>query len=138
MLLTGTNGETELRRFTLTQNGQSFYIENLPFELDSYTFNPNFDILGYVENQTLGTEEIGSASEFQLKLYPNPATDFVHVFHKENILKISVFDAAGKLVLTKEVNDKQADIFVQQFPKGSYMLQALTEQGTESVKFLKK
>lgn len=138
VLLTGTNGETELRRFTLTQNGQSFNIENLPFELDSYTFNPHFDILGYVENQTLGTEEITNAGEFHLKLYPNPATDFVHVFHKDNISKISVFDTAGKLVLTQEVNDKQADIFVQQLPNGSYMLQAQTEQGTESVKFLKK
>ena len=138
VLFVGTNGQTELREFNLTENNQNFIIEPLPFALSYYVFNPYADILGYVNNQTLNTLNLPIDSNLELKLYPNPATNFIYILNPVKINSIQIFDSQGKLVSQKEINDSEADIFIQNLVAGSYILKANTINGVSTVKFIKK
>lgn len=138
ILLIGTNGETELRRFQHTSQNQVFEIQNIPFGLESYVFNPNFDILAYPISQSLGNQNITPENEISLSLWPNPAKDFIYLLNDAQINTVQIYSSDGKLLITKTINDKETDIFVQDLPTGTYFLQAITEDGTETLKFIKQ
>lgn len=72
----------------------------------------------------------------ELKLYPNPAEDMLHLEFKENISELySVFDLSGKKVLTDRIENKnQVSIPVEDLVSGAYFLKI----GSSTYKFIKK
>ena len=72
----------------------------------------------------------------ELKLYPNPAEDMLHLEFKENISEsFSVFDLSGKKVLTDHIDNKnQVSIPVEDLVSGVYFLKI----GSSTYKFIKK
>lgn len=136
--LIGTNGETELRRLSLSENNQTFNITDIPFALNDYEFNPNYNILCLVNSKTLGTENVIINHDLQFQLYPNPAVDAIFLMHTQDIQSIEIYNAEGKLVLQKEIDDTEADVVVNQLSKGVYFLKAYTASGVMNKKFVKK
>ncbi|SHG14223.1 RCC1 domain-containing protein [Chryseobacterium vrystaatense] len=63
-----------------------------------------------------------SAKADQLKVYPNPVQDYLTVSFDQKILLVTVYNAAGQLVLTKAVNDTKGTIDFSALSSGVYLV----------------
>ncbi|MFT3919122.1 leucine-rich repeat domain-containing protein [Cloacibacterium sp.] len=86
---------------------------------------------------TLNTSNVQSANN--LKIYPNPATDFVMVQNAKNIKisKINITDTHGRIVSTLN-HLENGKIDVTKLPKGMYIISIFSEKDTENFKLMKK
>ena len=76
----------------------------------------------------------------QLSVYPNPATDIIHLTDLDGSIRlINIYNAAGQLVLQQAVNGNPLiEINVTSLSKGFYVGTAIMEgDQTASFKFLK-
>lgn len=86
---------------------------------------------------TTSTTSIPDIPHFGIKVYPNPATDFLKIdFDKNKILinDLTLFDLQGKPVWYGEDKTKEMMIPVHSCPDGVYFLQIKTDQGVLSRK----
>lgn len=81
-----------------------------------------------VEENHMGNDE--------LKIYPNPATDVVHIQSTQKIKQIQVLDLSGKVLLIVNSGDSFLDI--SHLSNGIYLLQLKTESGTVVRKLVKE
>lgn len=83
---------------------------------------------------------VKDAGENTVVVYPNPATDVVHVRVGGNsiIKRVKVFDAAGKLLMVREGSNSNVYSFdVSRFASGFYMMSIETNNGRFSKGFMK-
>jgi hypothetical protein len=60
-----------------------------------------------------------------LQFYPNPVSDILNIINEnEAIGTIQLFDLTGKIVLQDNFDNNQAQINIQELPKGMYLLKA--------------
>jgi blue copper oxidase len=76
-------------------------------------------------------------------VYPNPASNFIHIHKKVNELvieKIEITDVLGKVVLTLDKNDANnlSKINISSFPSGHYFIQLVTESSLTTIRLLKQ
>lgn len=91
-----------------------------------------------VKSETLSTSE-SDKQKSALKVYPNPASDFINIKSDKRISEISIFDLAGKQVNHHNNDSTEAKISIQQLPAGTYIIQSKTSDGAlNSQKFIKK
>jgi hypothetical protein len=64
-------------------------------------------------------------SEFEV--YPNPASDFIHLNSEVPIQNVQVFDATGRLI--KQSTNK-SEIFVGDLEQGTYFIRPVSEIST--------
>lgn len=76
-----------------------------------------------VEYNSLGLEDVIIP---KLVLYPNPATNQLHIFNNRKIEKIQIYTMLGSLVKSMEGNIENIDI--SNLSKGSYLVKIFTEQ----------
>ena len=78
-----------------------------------------------VSNESLVESNIVEQDNQNLKLYPNPCSDFITV-DAYNVKKspkvISIFDISGRLVLNSSINELPASIHCADFQKGIYCI----------------
>lgn len=72
----------------------------------------------------------------KLSLYPNPASDDIHIEGLSDIKNYKIYEASGRLV--KEGNPNNDIINVSSLPKGNYIIQLITKEKTLSSKLIKK
>lgn len=91
-----------------------------------------------VKSGTLSTSE-SDKQKTTLKVYPNPASDFVNIKSEKRISEVSVFDLAGKQVNYIKEDNTEVKISLQRLPAGTYIIQTKTSDGIlSSQKFIKK
>ncbi|SIQ33537.1 Por secretion system C-terminal sorting domain-containing protein [Chryseobacterium sp. RU37D] len=83
---------------------------------------------------TLATNDVALNNKL-ISVYPNPATDFINIKSKADILSANIYDATGRKVST---HSKTSAIDVRDLQNGSYILEIETKQGKISDKFIKK
>lgn len=138
ILFRGTGGQTAMRKFYLTENGQQFLVTDLPFEVTNYTFNPKNDLVCEVNSQILNSSELTEESS-SAQLYPNPASAVVFVENKTNIDEIKVFELSGKLIFNeKDFNSNKVQIATSSWVKGTYLVQIKSGDRTQLKKLLVK
>lgn len=98
-----------------TDNVQSVYAQNL-----------------ILPSATMSTHEI-SGTKPGISIYPNPATDFIHIEGVKD-QAFDIYNAAGQLVKNGII--KQGTVEVNELAKGMYILKIKEKE--ESLKFLKK
>jgi len=70
----------------------------------------------------VGVNEINNSSNF--KIYPNPANDYLIInSSKESDMTFKLFDATGKLLITKQLNGKSNRIDINTLAKGIYFIE---------------
>ncbi len=74
-----------------------------------------------IEGQGLGTKE--HLLEKPVKIFPNPASDYLFVEGLTPNGKIEIYDVTGRLVLWKKTMNKRAKIDIRGLKKGIYLLQ---------------
>lgn len=72
----------------------------------------------------------------QIKVYPNPSTDFIQIDSSLPVSKYYVFDLQGKVVI--EATSETNLIDIRQLREGTYMLKVKTNEGSLSKVFLKR
>ncbi len=73
----------------------------------------------------------------EVEVYPNPFSDVVHISCKEELQKIELYHANGKLMHSLYATGKNFTLDTSLITEGIYFLQITTAQGTQSVKILR-
>ncbi|MDR2236973.1 MAG: choice-of-anchor J domain-containing protein [Chryseobacterium sp.] len=88
-------------------------------------------------NNTLAVQDTAK-KETSFRAYPNPVTDILNVESKDKIQSVNVYDASGRSVLKAEINSSKSNLNLSGLNAGTYIVTAQTENGTQSVKVIKK
>ncbi|MDR2238431.1 MAG: M12 family metallo-peptidase [Chryseobacterium sp.] len=94
------------------------------------------------QTQTLGTKEVSSALEDDIKIYPNP-TDGNFFIKSQNIkgeMKVTMFDASGRLVHSSayQSENNTTKEFNVNVPKGVYIISINSAKGVYNSKLVVK
>lgn len=103
------------------------------YEMETYLLGEDYHC--YHAVLTYSNSSIVNASQVQVNVYPNPATDVLHV-EADGITRLDILDAAGRIVLTR--NQNEATLELGSLPKGVYMLRTTTIQGVNLQKIVKQ
>ena len=78
-------------------------------------------------------------NKLQVSVYPNPATEnlFVELDSKIKTVQINISDLSGKSIINTKLSN-QNNIDISGLQLGMYMLNVSTENGSETVKFIKQ
>lgn len=87
------------------------------------TWNPNMSV-----NNATGNPKV--------QLYSNPVREMLNFTSQDEIEKIIVMSIDGKKVIEKELNGEHK-VDVQSLVKGNYVIQIFTNNGIETMKFVK-
>lgn len=68
-------------------------------------------------------------SSIDLKIYPNPASDWLHFESSESISEIIWFDLQGKIIQSDQYDKKEFQTPVYNYPKGMYFLKVVFNNG---------
>ena len=67
--------------------------------------------------------------DFKLEIYPNPATNRIHIISDQRINFVKIYNYSGKLLLIENVNDNSWQLNTSQFEKGIYLFHIDTKSG---------
>jgi hypothetical protein len=70
------------------------------------------------------------------KLFPNPAQNQINISSDENIEQISVYDVAGKLMMSRNIQNNGATLDIAHLAKGMYTFVAIINDKTLTDKFI--
>ena len=97
----------------------------------SIVFNKT-DYAGLSVNETI-------KNKLEVSVYPNPASENIFVYLNSNVkqAKVSISNLSGKALISSEITaDNKVD--VSGLPMGMYLLTIATNNGSETVKFIKQ
>ena len=115
-----------------TTNGQEFII-SVPFSITGVEFDPKKDIISKDNNISLANEIFDL--EKAISLYPNPATDVLHIQLPTSITleKVTIFNNLGQVVL----ENNAIDFSLSSISSGVYAVQLQTSEGVFHKKIIK-
>lgn len=74
--------------------------DNSNYDLDLYMFNPKYNCTSTLRSLTKAPIE--NNHDFDIKIYPNPAKDFINIESSSNLIdKVQIFDIQGRSVFEK-------------------------------------
>ena len=73
-----------------------------------------------------------------IQVYPNPAVNVVHIKTENTIKSIQLFDAQGRLLITKMANENVQNIDLTNYASGIYFVSVSTSVGKQTYKIIKK
>lgn len=105
-----------------------------------FTSNQTGAAYGWEANIDCGMLSVEDLSGSQgITVYPNPATSVLNIdSQKGQILSVQLTDAAGRSVLTNQVNKTNGVINISHLPKGVYILSIKMENQTVTKKIIKR
>ena len=71
-----------------------------------------------------------------IKVYPNPASNFVNVTSEVGLLNVRIVNYTGQVVYQQNVSDNNVKISTSELSAGIYILQMETEKGWASQKLV--
>lgn len=78
---------------------------------------------------------VADHAESAVKVYPNPAGDFLNIAAEANILSVEVFNMAGQKVIAVDANDSMTTLNTSNLSRGMYTVRINTVNGTINQKF---
>ena len=119
------------REFDISQFlGEMIYITWRHYDCtDQYKLMLDSIVVTYDPN--IAVPELGGAS---LRLYPNPAKDFITISGTFDEASLSIYSLTGSLLHKELVHDGKARVGVADLPEGIYFVRITTNEGTISRK----
>lgn len=116
-----------------------FYIGTQLGSINFYSIDANnryfIDDFAFTEGNVLSIGENTLTST--IDVFPNPASDFLHVNAEENISEIVVCDALGSVVMKLNPNEKSTVIDVQNFSTGVYFVNVQSGSTVETHRIIR-
>lgn len=112
------------------QNSAEIFLDfnTQPQQTNSYTS---------IIQETMSTEDLNSSSDIQI--YPNPASEILHIKSGERMMSVAITDVSGKNVIIKnEANTKATEVNLRSLASGLYWIRIQTDKGITTKKLLKK
>ncbi len=119
--------------------------DSLQFTLsssDNGAFGMNTPAFFCIDNLSIDVtvgNETSMLSEDIIKVFPNPANDFLYfsnlVFNHKNV--VSIFNMNGQLLLEGGIDSAKPSLSIDQLQQGIYLIKIQTEMGTSYQKFVK-
>ena len=93
-----------------------------------------------ITGDSQGTCSLGAlnADLSNLKVFPNPVTDFLTVNGLEGRETLSLYDMSGRLMQSSKANGKEVKLNLSLYAKGMYLLNITSDKGTRSKKIIKQ
>lgn len=103
-----------------------------------FTNNGNFDDIAriYLDVTTPASIDDPVLNDGALRIYPNPATNFVKFDTEESILRVEMFNLQGQMVMSESGDVRSLDI--RNLSNGIYMLKVTTPAGVAIQKIVKE
>lgn len=86
--------------------------------------------------QEAGTTGITDLQKNKNLVFPNPASNYLHLNYDDPDALISIYDSKGKMVLNKQINNNEINI--SSLRNGIYTIRLATKTGTKNQKFVKQ
>lgn len=109
-----------------------------PDTLHPYSIWEDVFLAKAINGSLVSIEQTESLPE-QMKVYPNPANDFIHVAVKEPLYpdnEIRIYNLTGSLVKTKNAYDSKSGINIADLCNGIYLLEVRSGDFYEKQKFI--
>ncbi len=106
---------------------------------DDFNGNPkgnNWDMGAYEYTPRVGTKDLND--ENSLKIYPNPANNYVVLEQIKGDAMLELYDVLGKKVLSQKTTGSTATVDVSGLSKGIYVFKLLINNGLQTGKFVKE
>lgn len=84
-----------------------------------------------------GLNNIVNINDLQFSVFPNPANDYLTVSSNQNISEIKITDLFGRIILKKEVSDKEMKVDIENFYSGQYIIELTISGMIERKSFIK-
>ncbi|HNQ68688.1 MAG TPA: C10 family peptidase [Bacteroidales bacterium] len=68
-----------------------------------------------------------SVVKSNIEIYPNPAVNTLFLNHADNIIRVEIFDNAGKVIIHQNQLKNQSQIDIKNLNKGSYFIRIIFE-----------
>jgi|GEM_PF-2870650 len=119
----------------------SFAIPVLPAGVNrlamKHTGNPSYSVLIddiiYEESPLLA---VGDAEKEQLRIYPNPFKNALHIDRDQNIKSIRIYDVSGKMV--RMIRNPTSVLHLEELSAGMYIFVMEDDQGGKVIKKMSK
>ena len=109
---------------TFSNAAKIYFDYNYPITTNNYTSTI----------QTLGINEI--TADPKISIYPNPVKDIVYFNTQETVIKVEIYDTAGRIISSNAVHNNK--ISLSDLQTGNYILKVYTENGITSTKIIKE
>jgi hypothetical protein len=76
----------------------------------------------------LSPKKTGETEKIDIKIFPNPATDYIELTNSKLVAKVMVFSIVGRQVAAFETAEGDK-FFVGDLPRGMYLVQMLGSKG---------
>lgn len=128
-------GEVEAKGNSTRETAYTF-VDGKPYRGVNYYRLKIVDIDGSFELSNIRSLTFDGAA-VALKLYPNPVSDYLKIGteSRENISRVEIFDANGRLVLTdSQAAGKEKVIQVKGLSAGTYVLKIMLDNGARELR----
>jgi hypothetical protein len=110
---------------TFSNSANIYFDYNFPIVTNNYTTT--------IQN-TLGIQENGFINN--ISIYPNPLKNILNFKTENNILKVEVYDIAGRILSSNSISENKIDL--SELKAGNYILKLYTEKGIMNTKIIKE
>ncbi|MAP54070.1 T9SS type A sorting domain-containing protein [Altibacter sp.] len=93
------------------------------------------DLLAITVELLLGVDEAALAG---IRYYPNPVTDQLNIEHSQTIRSVTLFNALGQSIVSKEYDSTSVLLDLSHVAAGSYFMRITTQEGSKTFSVLKK
>ncbi|MGC9343294.1 MAG: T9SS type A sorting domain-containing protein, partial [Bacteroidales bacterium] len=88
---------------------------------------------------TRSTVSVGEVSAGSFQVYPNPATDQLHINNGSQISGITIANVLGEIVMNRNIESESVQLNISDLDAGYYILKIKTKDGNEiTTSFMKK
>lgn len=119
----------------------TFDAETEKFQLDNkmyYVYKSNDltdTVKSYIYDVVTG---IKINNQINVTISPNPVKDMLQIDGIQSTTQINIYDASGKMVMSKEINSENAVISMQSLSKGLYIIRINNKEGISFKKVIKE
>ena len=118
---------------TILVSGSTYYATQTVASCESRVNSMRLAVTVIDEN--LKTAEFSATD---IRLYPNPANQMIHISFPKNMAQIAVYNVMGQLVLQRNQVGKELNLDLSTLNSGSYFIKVKSDNETVVSKFIKK
>ena len=131
----GINGESEIIRLEVSQNGQIFNT-TIPFKIVSIQIDPEIQLISKNNSAVLGIDTMELKNS--INIYPNPVKNILNINNNSTALlnRITIYNILGETIL--QLNDPPSKINMYNMQVGVHLIKVETSLGTFFKTIIKK
>ncbi|OYU81647.1 MAG: hypothetical protein CFE23_04040 [Flavobacterium sp. BFFFF1] len=81
---------------------------------------------------------VDQPERYELKVYPNPVSDFLNIAYEQNISQVEVVNMIGQLVISRKVNGTETKLDLSALAAGTYLVKVSADNLFRTIKIIKR